>query len=176
MKIFPNMVFEHATFERFYFFNTDVAGFAQAFYIKLLKETLDIDKEVMVFETIFVENYEKYLFNNLHHPEIVKSYRNFSEFKLWMEYATMQSVQCLIRNSSNSIQIYADPHDWDVCIIACKTADEQTVKDWLIKTDNFERRMKSIDEFHDIWNGVATKDMFDYAWLNLKKYYMPFIQ
>ncbi len=177
MKVFPNLVFESSSFDTLYFYNTAVRGYSQQFYLDLLKKTLVTASQIVVNELIGDERYEDFLYNNEHHPDIVKKYKTIDEFKPWIDNSTMHHVPCCaISNNSNSIQIFSDPHDWDVCVIGCKEKDNHLVKDWLVESGNYERRMKSIDEFYAIWHDIAIPKMFDYAMLNLKENYMQYIR
>jgi hypothetical protein len=176
MKIFPNLVFESGTFDTLYFYNTGVSGYSQEFYLDLLEKTFFGASPIVVNELVGDERYDDILFANEHHPNITKTYKSFDEFKFWMVNTKMHHTPCCaVRNKLNSIQIFSDPHDWNVCIIGCKTRDNQLIKEWLLESGNYERRMKSIDEFSAIWYEVAIPKMFDYAILNLKGKYLPFI-
>ena len=172
MRLFPNPVFEPSSFDRLYFFNTLVRGYSREFYLDLLVTIFDETTSIWVEEPIE----DGILINNIPHPDIGNKFKGLDEFRPWIKHATMHSTQCTVGNSSNSIQIYSDPHDWDVCVIGCKENDNHLVKDWLVESGNYERRMTSIDEFHAIWHEIAVPKMFDYAVQNLKESYMPFIQ
>lgn len=175
MKEFPNMVFEIGSFDSIYFFNTLNTGFSSTFYLELVKSMAPFGK-LIVKEPKLVDDYEKIVLKNdsvLFNMTVLNDDESIMTF---VENSNWHVTKCLLRLELCDVQIYSDPHDWDVCIIATRGKYRDDVQRILVEAGYFDKRMTQIEEFSNIWRDIANPRFFQYVIQNLRTEYAPFLQ
>ncbi|MFN8700250.1 MAG: hypothetical protein ACK5XQ_13070 [Flavobacteriales bacterium] len=178
MKTFPNLVFEQGSFDSVYVFYLLIYQFPQSFFRGLLENEMKKLNRAVVEMPKWSDDYFALVEADSNHESIMEEYHSISELTPFLKEITHHAERFKLSLGNNDIQVYNDPHDFDVAIIACRSEYDEIVVDFL-KTYElndhqslYDVRLVDLKDFERVFE-YAESWLRDYGLKQVKAHYLP---